>query len=617
MLTFFDVISISATHIYISALPLSPHTSIVYELYKKYAHPLVRVIQGLPTSWGPALATSYREGREPAAVWSPCSRFIAITGYTIIDILDATTLEQLNTFKSQEGDQKLSFSPDGHTLIQFDQEKLSSWDLQTGAPVNTIFYARRQEITYQNPFSVAYSMDEQILVVLNDIHSGPTYIDTYDLFSGTHIYSYHPPEGHIVTPVWTHGECFRFVTVKPRSIMMWETTFASVHTLEMIQSFPVPEKITDMENEEFLFLPPLSQLAFTANDTICIWDAQGSRFLLKYGPPPFGKSFEGMSFSSDGHFFLHTASRKEIYVWKKTFASYTLHQRFASPSVGVRLLLSPNEESIVATSPLAIHQWPMRDQILSPSVPTDEDSGQFILRFSPNKVLAAFARYQGNVVTILDLKSGNLQLIIDAGVDIDCLQVTETTVIVVGEEKVITWKLPTECHIKARVNIDDSVHTVMLESTTLSVASISPDLSRVAIVVDRNVQVHDTSTGGQLVGTEVTGGVACIALGDYEVWITDLEDPARGWKIIEGGESSINKLESLTTTTCPPQVFPWQSHCGYEVTDDGWVLSPTQRPLMWLPHHWRSEEEYRVWGGQFLGLGHGGLPEVVVLEFFD
>ena len=91
--------SISAPHIYHSALSLSPRASIVRELYKNYAHPLVRVVQGLPTSWEPIAAALYDHEFRREAVWSPCNRFIAVAKKDAIDILDAVTLKRINTFK--------------------------------------------------------------------------------------------------------------------------------------------------------------------------------------------------------------------------------------------------------------------------------------------------------------------------------------------------------------------------------------------------------------------------------------------------------------------------------------------------------------------------------------
>src|ERR1700679_3483117 len=62
IIAFFEIIDTSAPHIYHSALPPSPKTSVVRQLYKQYAHPLARVVQGLPVSWEPAIATVYHGG---------------------------------------------------------------------------------------------------------------------------------------------------------------------------------------------------------------------------------------------------------------------------------------------------------------------------------------------------------------------------------------------------------------------------------------------------------------------------------------------------------------------------------------------------------------------------
>jgi hypothetical protein len=104
----------------------------------------------------------------------------------------------------------------------------------------------------------------------------------------------------------------------------------------------------------------------------------------------------------------------------------------------------------------------------------------------------------------------------------------------------------------------------------------------------------------------------------HEIWGVYYQNPSVDrWEIIEDGESNTTQLQPLGTTTCPPGVLPWKSFCGYEVTHDWWVLSPTKKRLLWLPHHWRAEEDYRTWSGQFLGLQHNELPEVVILEFFE
>ena len=615
----------SAPHIYISALPLSPKTSIVHKLYKKYACPSSRVVQGSPTSWDPVLATTNLQNSHGEVVWSPCSRFIAIATTSAIEILDALTLEKLNTlehlniieFDCDLQHQWLGFSPDGCTFTQLEPGKFTSWDLQTGIPVSTVFLDDEGlGINSQRPLSYVCSMDKKILAVLT---WDPNTIKTYDLLSGSHMHSYAAPEGQIIAPIWTYGEFLHFVTIKPGVITVWEAAFTLIHTPGMLESLTIPDEVTNFEGKQFLFLPSLCQLAIANNRMVVVWDCHKSIFLLKSQTPLASLSalFNGMSFSSDGDFFSLRAFSGEVYVWKRSLTSYVLHQKLALNPKLMGQHLSPNGRFIIDVLCTMVRLWHTRDQNFSPPSIPNHDYYQLIVGFSPNEVLAAFARYWEKTVTILNLQSGNLQLIKNVGLKIECLRVTESTVMVSGKGKMITWNLPIENYTNARASVNDSIQTVELDCSNAAAYTISPDLSRIVVMKERGdyyMQIHETSTGKQLAGIRKIRPHV-IALKEDKVWCLEVGGSVEGWKIIEDCGSSVTKLVPLPTTAHPPQVFPWQSPHGYEVTDDGWVLSSTQKRLLWLPHQWRSLEQFRTWSGQFLGLGHPELPEAVILEF--
>ncbi|KAF9786424.1 hypothetical protein BJ322DRAFT_786340 [Thelephora terrestris] len=626
VLAFFDVISTSAPHIYISALPLSPPMSIARELYKRYACPSARVVRGLPTSWDPVLATFYHEDLEGAVAWSPCSRFVAVSRLATIEILDAKTLERLNTIESYRGLQhtQLSFSPDGHTLTKFDGFELTRWDLQTGSPVGTVSLAQGLEVAFSTSFLFTYSTDGKMLAITNTASHEPGLIATYDLLSGARTSSYRAPQGRIISPLWTYGECLRFVTVTPGFFTIWEAAFTSVHTPAMIECFHTPDEAANMECGKTLFLPALSQLAFTIQATIFVWDARSSRFSLKYEAisTSHPTEFYGMSFSTDGRFFSYGAGGGEIHVWKRTSGRYFLHQRLALPRT-VQPLLSPNGESNIAPGCPTIHLWHTRDQILpTPGAPVRGSGDDLILEFSPNQILAAATRFKGNTVTVVDLQSGDLRLTIDTGMRVRCLRVAGSTIAVGGEGRIVTWNLPADNSVDARASVDDSAHTTTLRGLDQGdEASISPDLSRLATMeftgLSGRVLIHNVSTGSRLTGTTISQRPSRVALDEHEVWCIYAGNSGWGWKILEDSETGDIRLESLGTTECPHRVLLYQSLCGYKVTQDGWVLSPIQKRLLWLPHHWRTDDRFRVWSGRFFGIVHRGLPDVVILEFFE
>ena len=484
-------------------------------------------------------------GPVDLAVWSPCSRFIAVacSNPGTVEVLDAVTHERLNTLNPLEKVQLpgfpsettlwLSFSPDSRSLSQFSygNRGLTTWDLQTGGLISTI----PSTLHVSGCFSSTYSMDGKIVAVAHgDFFNTITSISTYNLLSGTHIYSHNISEGRIMASIWTHGERLRFVTVKSGSITIWEVGFTSMHTLTEVESLPTPDDIGC--SGRLLFLPTLSRLAFTLQEAILIWDARDSKLLLN---SVGGNTPMRMSFSSDGRFFA-CGTGQVILLWKESPAGYVLHQKlvsFIDKDMGLfRMantghLLSPDGELTITSISRATRLWRITDPITSVSgIPIQPAKrNKFILGFSPGQSLAAAARLGDNVATVLDLKSGDPQLIIDTGMKIHGLKVTESTIVVVGDGKIITWNVPAgDCVFNARANIDDSVQTVMFNHLTspptrLRSTSMSPDLNHVVIMRgDREgLEMYGVSTGKHLGGIATCGHMPWFSPDGREVWSVD------------------------------------------------------------------------------------------------
>ena len=145
-------------------------------------------------------------------------------------------------------------------------------------------------------------------------------------------------------------------------------------------------------------------------------------------------------------------------------------------------------------------------------------------------------------------------------------------------------------------------------------ASISPDLSYIATIelLEFSPRIYEISTGKCLENIEsVTGDRLWFTPDGQEVWC-NTDNGVKGWAIVKSdllGQTELQPIEHQ------PEEYPWKSSSGYEVTHDGWVLSPSGKQLLWLPPHWQSKEIHRQWNGQFLALLHPDLPEIVILEF--
>ena len=509
MIAFFEVITTSAPHIYHSALPLSPSTSIVHDRYKEYAHPLARVVWGAPTSWEPSVAAMYGDCWVEAIAWSPCNRFTAVARResNMVELLDAVTLELLDVFQAPGGPghhipSKVDFSPDGRLLTLCISGRITTWDLQTGGKAAD-FPTERGSI-----LSTTYSIDGRFFGLLIGVPSGRgPGITAYDLLLGT--CKGHFPAGHIIPPIWTHGGCIRFVTVKDRSITISEVGFDLAHAPIEVESFPAPDRI--VRAHYYLFLPALSRLAFVLSNWtdvvwIEVWDARYSRSLLKCTENwPFQ-----MSFSTDGHLFAYMANwGREIYVWKESATGYELHQRLPPPSLDVqRLVLSPSGRTIiVAGRPIYLLST------AGPAHPLSSISAlsvtPFILAFSLDGLLAATAREKEGIITVVNLKSGDCRLAVRTGMEICGLGVTGSTLIAADDRRVVAWNIPMGDDVfNVRANINDSVLTTFLnlqrmsDRNSFTSISISPGHNRIAAVGcfagHARLSIYDISTGKRL-----------------------------------------------------------------------------------------------------------------------
>ena len=643
VIAFFEIINTSAPHIYHSALPLSPRTSITHEMYKQHASPLVRVVQGMPDSWERVIATATFRYHVSDAVWSPCNRFIAVTTTESVELLDAVTLDRLRVFEQKYPfvEPLLGFSPDSRFLTLCMDENFISWDLQTGGPLGPPLSGLGHTYT---PFSLTHSKDGKVAAVAyrflkfgNNDDKYNTSICTYDLLSQERVGSCHVSEGWTICPIWTHDGYLRLATIDQRSIRIWQSSFTLEHPPVEVTSLPVPDGITDAEH--FLFLPSLSRLAFILGGTIQVWDLKTLKLLLKSElvPDP-GTEWPLLdstwsSFSSDGRFFAYTNTAEEVCVCKESPTGYLLHQRLPFFPSSPRPRLSPNGESIITILGSKIHRWHTTDQDLSlPSVSTQNSrSRTFTLGFSADEKLAAFARRRENTVTIIDLQSGEPRWIADVGVEIDYLGMAGSTVVLVGEEKIVTWNLPGG-DTAFNASINDSARTTVLHHSsklrrlgglgTPTHMSITPDLSRIIVASRKpdsySLEVYDASTGLCLAEAMTSVVMRPLFTQDRrEVWVG--HDSPGVWEqceIIEDSESGAIELKLQRISTSQGESLRELSS-GYEVTDGGWVLSPSQKRLLWLPHRWRSGGWNRAWVGRFLGLLHGELSEVVILECLE
>jgi WD40 repeat protein len=605
----------------------------------------MRIVHGVPISWNPIIATAEYSHLIKESVWSPCSRFIAICQWepkSGIRVLDAVTLNQVNFFTppcDHNGTCLIAFSPKNHLLTWLCacSNLLISWDLQTGIVASEIPIKEDEPIGRAS--SITYSQCGTMFGVLFQHSTIATIatIATYNVFSSTPIY-YHSIGG-TVGMFWTHGKYIQYTTLGWRSFTIWEVGFISGQPATQVKSLPYPDNFHD--RTECYFLPTLSRLAvaFTKNVemlllgcdnpemAIFVWDAQNSKFLLN---PVDVELPRNPSFSSDGYFFM-CSDRDKIYIWKESPTGYILHRKLRSHGEVNKALLSPNGQLIFKQSLSTLELWHTTDSMTSSTLPTQASQlkENFILGFSPDESMVAVARLRDNVATVVNITSCSPQLIIDTGMEIFGLGVNGDTVVVVGNGKVVTWRIPTgyDC-LEVRAS---SIQTVMLDQSPLLLpwapsVSISPDFNHILIagmyILGKGkyyLCAYSMSTGKCLAEVQQDGYGVWFTSDGCKVWSSHTIDRDGspcivGWAIVKGNGSDLLKLEPLDTTQHKPEGDPRKPPCGYGVTDDGWILTSSGKRLLWTPPHWRLYLDGGKWVGRFLGILHGTLPEAVILK---
>jgi WD40 repeat protein len=250
-------------------------------------------------------------------------------------------------------------------------------------------------------------------------------------------------------------------------------------------------------------------------------------------------------------------------------------------------------------------------------------SGFFCIEFSPDESLVAVTERLSTTVTVLDTESGSPLSVIDTGTKTCGLRITGDKVIVVCDGKIVTWDLPArDCELNARQNINDSIQTASFKhlfSIHGLYASISPNLEFFVLggrwENEHNLHVYNMHTGERIAGAKTYRVVLGFSSSSCELWSTTNDGRVTHWEIVKGDRPNANKLKPLEKKKQPLSDLPWHSPCGYQVTDDGWVLNPSGKLLLWLPHHLRQDRiTERKWSKRFLAIWNELMPGPCILN---
>ena len=132
---FFHPIQQSAPHVYHTALPLSPTSSLLRKsclqnvIDNQVSH--VAAFPGASGTWGLLLRTIDVRPRQLSCIATSAQGIIAACG-DIVNVFDAITFVLRQSIRAPETVAKIRDSPDGSTLFFAHSSSVTMWDMQTG-----------------------------------------------------------------------------------------------------------------------------------------------------------------------------------------------------------------------------------------------------------------------------------------------------------------------------------------------------------------------------------------------------------------------------------------------------------------------------------------------------
>ncbi|KAF9647149.1 hypothetical protein BDM02DRAFT_2810825 [Thelephora ganbajun] len=611
---FFEVINVSATHIYHSALELSPLLSIVRKVYySQRPHPLPKVVTGIPDSWDPSTAISTKHPYYLSSTWSPSSQFIAVVAKEAVEIWDALTLKLLSTLRSTHATTTLghglSYSPDGQSLAGCSNTAIIVWDIQTGGEAKTIECG-----VTETGLELVWSLDGKTIGAFSPQKLEPLTVYVYDVVSGTSL----PPctlQSKTRPYIWAHDKSFRIATTS-----LWDSRSCRISIFEVglvpteIESFPL-----QFQSGLGVFSPATYRISvassFTRDNThspeFLILDIQNSEILLK----EIG-SYWHLSFSDDGSLFA-AFTGNHLLVWMYTSNHYTRWREFQQTPTP--LYFSPTSLSILGCAGPLLYILHLGNSPAAPAAPAIEPvittHSQQLDAFSPNGTYIATTYHGKSTITITNLHSQNPSpsQFIDTELEISAMVLTGRVLLVKGSDVVVAWLLTEEGVVdgivgNTRADHNDSLWNISLQALANHWARLLGQRGG----SDENGQL-EFSVEDEIAAIKLNESIICVYHTETGEILKSVRTPLHLRATWYRFQDECNLYHSNLCKHHRPLECDWP--VSQTTLQEGWVKDPDGKHRLWLHGHWRSAGNHVDWLHNAATLRLRNSSELVVIKF--
>ena len=577
---FFEVIKVSAPHIYHSALELSPEQSIVRKNY--YCSPsqgfVPKVVFGLSSSWEQPVAIN---GQRGSCAWSPCGQFFVTHTPTSVGVWDALTLEKLSSLQltdfwtidpsglMMELSSMLSYSSDGCLLAGCSGSMITIWDVQTGGVVKEV----GDKDCWDIPKSLVWSSDGTALSVM--FGRNKTWrVYTYDVASGE-IVSTNKFLSSTEPCLWQHNNTLQVMTILGDSgfqatISIFEVLPISMNHL--IRSFSIKLNLSDESlTTTISFSPSTYRIAALTHkkyghsggdDILLAFDIQKSKILLQERncSAPINLSPDGSLLATFGLGSLYVLkfTSEEGYVFWREFPCWNS----SDAEIPYSYQFSPDSSSILIDKGDALEVRHLE----SPQTTLEREHGYYDV-YSADGAYVVTASSGGRAIKFTNLRKSTSQTIYTMS-SVGGLTLTSNILLVYGNKEVTGWQLTKEGYMSSLwIKSVEGIGKIFIEGH-IGIIELSKE----------NLFYYDTETGEELKPTSPPP--LC-----FEGFLYGPKDYSGGKGLPDHCEFDCDKSpkDELLVSV------PW---CM-----EGWVKYPEgeHQHRFWLPVHWRPNEFGSLW----------------------